>query len=290
MLEARLRDVLSDPTLEALLWSEGSRGYLHGDGRTADLPAGGSGRTVTRIDRQGRPLVALVHDPATLADPKLVAAVTAAIGPALENERLRAAIDIESRDARSLPSGPVTFLMSDIEDSTGLLERLGDAYPGVLKEVRGVHRMAVRRAGGREIDARADEYFAVFEQPLAALQGALAIERRLRRRTWPGGGELRLRFGLHHGRPTVTDSGYVGLAVNTTARVCAAGHGGQILLSRAVHEVVFDVRPPRVRFRRLGSFQLRGLRRPDTIYQVIAPGLLRDFPPLRAAVVVEAES
>jgi class 3 adenylate cyclase len=155
--------------------------------------------------------------------------------------------------------------------------------------VRGIQRTAVKRAGGREIDARADEYFAVFEDPLAALNGALAIERRLRRRARPDGGDLRLRFGLHHGRPTVTDSGYVGLAVNTTARVCAAGHGGQILLSRALHDVVLDL-PPRVRFRRLGSFQLRGLRRPDTLYQVMAPGLLREFPPLRAAIAVEGDA
>ena len=220
----------------------------------------------------------------------LVTAVSATIVPALENERLRAAVAVDTRHARSLPSGPVTFLMTDIVDSTGHLERLADAYPVLLAEVRGVLRSAVRRAGGREIDARADEYFAVFEQPHPAIHAALAIERRLRRRTWPAGGELRLRYGLHHGRPMITDSGYVGLAVNATARVSAAGHGGQILITRALHDAIKGDAGARIRLRHLGSFQLRGLRRPDTLYQVIASGLERDFPPLRAAVVVEADA
>jgi class 3 adenylate cyclase len=112
----------------------------------------------------------------------------------------------------------------------------------------------------------------------------------VRRRSWPDGAEVRLRFGLHHGRPTLTSTGYVGLAVHATARVCAAGHGGQILLSRAVHDAVLPARPKRVRFRRLGTFQLRGLRRADTLYQVQAPGLASAFPALRDAVAVEAEA
>jgi class 3 adenylate cyclase len=290
LLEARLRDALSDPTLDALHWSEASGRYLHGDGRAAELPDAGAGRAVTLIERRGRPMTALVHEPSTLTDPELLAAVTAAVRLAMENERLQAAIDVEARDARSLPGGPVTFLMTDIEDSTGLLHRLGDGYAGLLAEVRGLQRTAVRRSGGREIDARADEYFAVFARPLAALECALAIERRLRRRSWPDGAEVRLRFGLHHGRPTLTSTGYVGLAVHATARVSAAGHGGQILLSRAVHDAVLPARPKRVRFRRLGTFQLRGLRRTDTLYQVQAPGLASDFPALRDAVAVEAEA
>ncbi|MGH2406801.1 MAG: adenylate/guanylate cyclase domain-containing protein [Candidatus Limnocylindrales bacterium] len=288
-LEERLRDVLHDPTLAALPWSPVAGRYVDADGRAVELPPAGAGRAVTFVETRGRPLVALVHAPATLADPKMVAAITATIVPAMENERLRGAVADESRQARSLPGGPVTFLMTDIEDSTGLLDRLADAYPALLAEVRGVLRSAVRRAGGREIDARADEYFAVFEQPPAAIHAALAIERRLRRRTWPDGGQLRLRYGLHHGRPMITDSGYVGVAVNATARVCAAGHGGQILISRAAYDVIKGSEPRRVRFRPLGAFQLRGLRRPDTLYQVLAPGLERDFPPLRAAIAVETD-
>jgi len=287
-LEARLRDALSDPTLDALHWSDATGRYLNSDGHAVDLPGPLAGRAVTLVERHGRPMTALVHDPSTLTETDLVASVTAAIRLAMENERLQAAIDVETRDARSLPTGPVTFLMTDIEDSTGLIDRLGDGYAGLLAEVRGIQRTAVRRAGGREIDARADDYFAVFVQPLAALDCALAIQRRLRRRSWPDGGEVRLRLGLHHGRPTLTNMGYVGLAVHATARVCAAGHGGQILLSRAVHDAVLDVRPARVRFRRLGTFQLRGLRRADILYQVDAPGLPTDFPAPRATMVVEA--
>ena len=202
------------------------------------MPAAGTGRAVTLIDVRGRPMTALVHDPATLADPELRKAVTSAVRLAVENRQLQATVDADARDARTLPTGPVTFLMSDIEDSTGLLHRLGDGYARLLAEVRGIQRTAVRQGGGQEIDARADEYFAVFRQPRDAVDAAVAIQRRLQARTWPHEVDVRLRIGLHHGKPTLTDTGYVGIAVHTTARVCAAGHGGQILVTRAAHEAI----------------------------------------------------
>ena len=106
---------------------------------------------------------------------------------------------------------------------------------------------------------------------------------------------MRIRIGLHHGKPTLTDTGYVGIAVHTTARVCAAGHGGQILVSRAAHEALTadDVtrrRRPRIRYRPLGSYLLPGLRRPDPLFQVEATGLATEFRALRAPRVDEAEA
>jgi class 3 adenylate cyclase len=284
-LQQRLRSELRDPSLEAFEWSGAIGGYIGADDRPAVMPAAGTGRAVTLIDRRGRPMTALAHDPSTLADPELRKAVTSAVRLAVENRQLQATVDADARDARTLPAGPVTFLMSDIEDSTGLLHRLGEGYARLLAEVRGVQRTAVRQARGREIDARADEYFAVFPQPADAVAGAVAIQRRIQARTWPDAVDVRLRIGLHHGRPSLTDTGYVGIAVHTTARVCAAGHGGQILVTRAAHEAITadaGVQPrPRLRYRSLGTFQLRGLRRTEELYQVEANGLATDFPDLR---------
>ena len=296
-LQARLRSELRDATLEAFEWSASVDGYLAADGRPGIMPPADVGRAVTLIDRRGRPMMALVHDPATLREPELRKAVTSAVRMAMENRQLQATVDADARDARSLPAGPVTFLMSDIEDSTGLLHSLGDGYARLLAEVRGLQRTAVRHAGGREIDARADEYFAVFEDPWASVIAALAIERRLRDRSWPDGLRVRVRIGLHHGRPQLTDTGYVGIAVHTTARISAVGHGGQIVLSRVARETLeadsmaaeaSRSRRPRIRFRALGRYQLAGLHRPEALFQLVATGLEAEFPPLRATAAADA--
>src|SRR5207302_9588911 len=122
----------------------------------------------------------------------------------------------------AVPTGLVTLLMTDIEASTARLNRLGDRYRDLLNDLRGILRAAVSRAEGREIDARADEFFAVFERAAAAIEAAVAIQRALRGRGWPDGVVVRARIGIHSGRPTLTDVGYIGLAVHTAARVCAA--------------------------------------------------------------------
>ncbi len=121
--------------------------------------------------------------------------------------------------------------MTDIEGSTGLLHHLGDRYRDLLSDVRAIQRDAVARAGGREIDARGDEFFAVFERARDAVRAATALQRTLEQRPWPDQLKVRVRVGLHTGRPTLTDVGYIGLAVHTAARVCSAAHGGQILIS-----------------------------------------------------------
>ena len=112
-----------------------------------------------------------------------------------------------------LPKGQVTFLLTDIEGSTELLARLGDRYAALLADVRRVVRGAVRRAGGHEVSARGDDVFAVFERAPAALEAALAIQRAMRDGAWPEASTVRLRIGLHRGRPALTDTGYVGLSV-----------------------------------------------------------------------------
>jgi class 3 adenylate cyclase len=144
----------------------------------------------------------------------------------------------------------------------------------------------VRQAGGREVDARADDLFAVFEQAPAAIEAALAIQRQMGASPWPDGADVRVRIGIHSGRPTLTDTGYVGLSVHTAARICYAAHGGQIVVSSAVHSAALASLPEGVGLARLGAFRFQGLREAEQLYQVEAPGLLTDFPPLRSAVPV----
>jgi class 3 adenylate cyclase len=184
---------------------------------------------------------------------------------------------------RKLPKGQVTFLLTDIEGSTELLRHLGDRYAPLLAESRRLVRAAVRRAGGREVDSRADDLFAVFERAPAALEAALAIQRAMRAGAWPGGIDVRLRIGLHRGRPALTDTGYVGLAVHAAARICSAAHGGQIVVSSAVRAAVVESLPEGVSLRGLGSWRFQGLPEPVDLFQVDAADLLPDFPPPRSA-------
>ena len=277
-LEQRLRSVLRDPTLTVLHWSDASGAYLDGTGKPVPLPAEGEQRGVTFLERQGRPMTALVHDPTVLNDPGIAETVLAAVRFVVEKELLHGQIQATSTDAAALPTGFVTLLMTDIESSTGLLRRLGDRYGALLNDVRGILRAAVLQASGREIDARADEYFAVFEQAAAAIEAAVAIQRALGKRAWPDGLDVRVRVGIHSGRPTLTDIGYIGLAVHTTARVCSAAHGGQIVVSTNTRAAVRTSLPGGIRFRGLGRHRLPGLPDAEALFQVHAKGLRSAFP------------
>jgi class 3 adenylate cyclase len=277
-LEARLRTVLGDPTLSVLYWSESVAAYLDGEGRAAALPGEGDGRAVTLLERRGRPMTALVHDRSVLKDPDLAASVTAAVRLAIENQWMHSEIQARASEVRTLPTGIVTFLFTDIEDSTGLVRRLGDGYDRFLSDVRRLLRATIAAAAGREVETRADEMFAVFEQARAGLEAAIAIQRKVRARAWPDGLPVRIRIGLHTGRPTLTDTGYMGLAVHTASRICFASHGGQILLSGAVRKAVAGSEPLGVGFRDLGLHQFHGLPAPEALFQVEAADLPTKFP------------
>jgi class 3 adenylate cyclase len=196
----------------------------------------------------------------------------------LLNVRLRGETEARASEVRTLPTGIVTFLLADIEDSTGLVRHLGDRYSGLLADVRRLLAAAIRASGGRQVDARADELFAVFKQAPAALGAALVIQRKVLARPWPDDRRVRVRIGLHTGRPTLTDTGYVGLAVNTAARICFAAHGGQIVLSRAAHEALHGSEPLGMSFRDLGMHQLQGLAGPEALFQAEVADLPADFP------------
>ena len=187
---------------------------------------------------------------------------------------------------QKLPKGEVTFLMTDLERSTELLTHLGDGYASLLADVRRLIRAAVRSAGGHRVDSRGDDFLAVFELAPAAVSAALDIQRGMRDRPCTGKDEVRLRIGLHRGRPTLTDHGYVGLSLHTVARICFAGHGGQVLLSGAVHDAVIGHLEQTVRVRGLGAWRFEGLPDEIEVFQADAADRCARFPPLRAGTRV----
>jgi class 3 adenylate cyclase len=185
---------------------------------------------------------------------------------------------LRAHGPRELPTGALTFLMTDLEGSTALLLQLEDRYSSVLTAARRISRAAVRRSGGWEVDARADEYFAVFRNASAAVEAAITIQRQFRDHAWPDGVAVRARMGIHGGRPTLADGGYVGVAVHTVARICALAHGGQILVSRTGLATEL---PPEIAILELGEHHLRGLGA-HSLFQVSVTDLPGEFPPLVA--------
>ena len=129
---------------------------------------------------------------------------------------------------RDLPSGTVTLVFTDIEGSTRLLQEFGDRYPAVLADHRRALRAAFAKHGGTEVDTQGDAFFAAFESAPHAAAAAVEAQRSL------ASGPVRVRMGIHTGRPTIGEEGYVGLDAHRGARICAAGHGGQVLVSRTV--------------------------------------------------------
>ncbi len=199
------------------------------------------------------------------------------IAAQLRSERARSALG----DPAPLPSGFVTLLMTDVEGSTALVQRLGDGYGKLIDGTRALLTDAVSAAGGLVVDWRADDFFAAFETPRAGLEAAVAIQRSLRERSRADDLRVRVRAGIHSGYPTLRGAAYIGLAVHTTARVCGIAQGGQILVSGDARLAARESAPDGVRFRSLGDFRLRGLPDPVALYQVVVRGLPTSFPPLQ---------
>ena len=204
----------------------------------------------------------------------------------LRQERRQAEIKARAAKFAILPRGRVTFLLADIEGSTKLAAKLGDDFPALLAQIWQVLRAVVRRAGGDEVDVRGDEYFAVFRRPVQALNAAIGIQLGMESQEWPGRRKVRVRIGLHTGQASVADAAYAGITVHTAARVCSAGHGGQILLSASAQQALIDDAGAGIGFRALGRYALAGLPEPEPLFQVQAPGLLTAFPRLRAKLAV----
>jgi class 3 adenylate cyclase len=178
-----------------------------------------------------------------------------------------------------LPSGTVTFLFTDIEGSTALLRELGDAYAGVLKDERRILRETLTTAGGQEIDTQGDAFFFSFTRARDAVAGAVAAQSALAEHEWPDGVQLRVRMGLHTGEPSVGDEGYVGLDVVRAARICSAGHGGQILMSETTRALTGSSVPDGWSLRDLGRKQLKDVGE-EHVFQLAREGA-EDFAPLK---------
>jgi DNA-binding NarL/FixJ family response regulator/class 3 adenylate cyclase len=181
-----------------------------------------------------------------------------------------------------LPSGTVTLLFTDIEGSTVLLRQLRERYGEVLAEQYGLLQTAISAEGGHEIGTQGDAVFAVFQKPKDALLAAAAAQRALTDHPWPEEVRLRVRMGIHTGEVTIVADNHVGLALHRVARICAAGHGGQILVSQSTQALVEDAEEELgVTLRDLGPQRLKDFDRPVRIYQLAAAGLPASFPALR---------
>src|SRR6266511_2221243 len=180
-----------------------------------------------------------------------------------------------------LPSGTVTLLFTDVEGSTRLLRTLRDRYQEVLAEHRRLLRGAFAEHGGQEIGTEGDSFFVVFQRAKDAVAAAADGQRALAGHAWPEGAGLRVRMGLHTGEPSVAEANYVGLGVHRAARIMAAGHGAQVLLSPTTRELLIDDPPPDVDLRDLGEQRLKDFDQPEHIYQLVVPGLPSEFPPLK---------
>jgi class 3 adenylate cyclase/DNA-binding XRE family transcriptional regulator len=186
-----------------------------------------------------------------------------------------------------LPSGTVTLLFTDIEDSTPLTLRLGARYPEVLATHRTLVRALFTEHGGYEVDTQGDSFFVAFPHAGKAVEAAVAIQRALAAHPWPEGGTVRVRMGLHTGEPIRTAEGYTGLDVVRGARIRDVGHGGQILLSaRTVAEV--GPEPAGAGLRDLGTHRLKGLPQPERIFQIMTPDLPGEFPPLHVPTSLDS--
>jgi DNA-binding NarL/FixJ family response regulator/class 3 adenylate cyclase len=183
-----------------------------------------------------------------------------------------------------LPTGTVTFLFSDVEGSTELLRRLRDRYADVMADHERLLRSSFQDAGGHEINTQGDSFFVAFRRPKDAVGAAVDAQRALSRHQWPEGAEMRVRIGIHTGEATVAGEQYVGLAVHRAARICAAAHGGQVLLSQTTQALLEDEEElGELDFSDLGPRSLKDFDRPVRIYQLLAPDLPADFPELRSA-------
>ena len=193
-----------------------------------------------------------------------------------ENRRSshRSRLDQGDRAIEDLPSGTVTLLFTDVEGSTLLVQELGAAYQDALAEHREILKNAIASHAGREVDCRADELLACFPSASDGLAAAIAAQLALTAR----GSRLRVRMGLHTGEPELIGDAYIGIDVNRAARICAAGHGGQILVSRTTRDLVSTG----VQFRDLGTYLLAGVEQAERIFEVRAPGLRTSSLPLRA--------
>jgi predicted ATPase/class 3 adenylate cyclase len=181
-----------------------------------------------------------------------------------------------------LPSGTVTFLFTDIEGSTRLLQQLGEKYAILLADHERLLREVCETNHGRVVDIHGDSFFVAFSRALDAIHAVVQSQHALTDHSWPDGVTVRVRMGLHTGEPQINALGYMGIDVHRAARISAVAYGGQVVLSQTTHDLVQSELPEGVTFRDLGEHRLKDLRQPKHLYQLVIAGLPFDFLPLKS--------
>ena len=193
-----------------------------------------------------------------------------------------------------LPTGTLTFLFSDIEGSTRLVQAHRDSFGDILGQHQALMRAALAQHGGIEVSTEGNSFFAVFAAPGDAVAAAADVQRRHAGHEFAGAAVVRVRIGLHTGAGTLGGDNYIGLDVHRGARIAAAGHGGEVLLSEPTRALVADSLPDGLATRDLGLHQLKDLDSPERLYRLEIDGLANDFPPPRslgsAASLPQAET
>ncbi len=186
-------------------------------------------------------------------------------------------------DALTLPVGTVTFLRTDVEGSMAFARTLGDRWDALNGTHLGLIRAAIDANGGVCVRTEGDAVFGAFPEAGAAVDAAVEAQRAIAGYDWPAGVDIRVRMGLHTGEAHLAGDDYGGFDVNRAARISAAGHGGQIVLSATTRTLIAGRLPAGVGLRDLGRHALRDVPDPEQLYQLDVPGLRTDFPPLRTA-------
>ncbi|MGQ0548180.1 MAG: ATP-binding protein [Armatimonadota bacterium] len=181
----------------------------------------------------------------------------------------------------NLPTATVTFVFTDIERSTRLLQQLGDRYAAILADHNRLLRGAFHKYGGQELETHGDGLLFAFPTARAAVEASVDAQRLVLAHPWPDGASVRVRIGVHTGEPISGETGYVGIGLHRAARICAAGHGGQTLLSQTTRDLLEDDPLDTIRLRDLGQHRLKDLQHPEHLFQVVVAGLPEDFPRLR---------
>ncbi len=190
---------------------------------------------------------------------------------------------LDAPEEGSLPHGTLTFMFGDLAGSTALVEQLGDRYAEVLSGYHGIVDDATRRHGGTVVDLEGERLFSVFLDAFEAVSATVEIQSALDKRVWPDSALVHARLGLHTGTARIGSGGYVGLDVHRASRVASSAHGGQIMVSAPVKELVeSQTEDMGWEIRELGSYALKGLSRAEKLFQVVAPGIRSDFPAPRA--------
>jgi predicted ATPase/class 3 adenylate cyclase len=217
------------------------------------------------------------HDPGAIP---AGAPATRAAPPAADASR--PAQGAGNREAGELPTGTLTMLFSDIEGSTVLLSRLGERYGEALSTQRAVLRAAISQWRGWELGTEGDSFFVVFGSAADAVACCAAVQRALAACHWPAGVEVRVRMGLHTGEPSRHEDGYIGMDVHRAARIMAAAHGGQVVMSNVTWQLAHPGLPAELSVRDLGFHRLKDIEEPQRLFQLAGPGLREGFAPLKS--------